>query len=180
MTRPPARGSFPAGSFRTAADLLRARIREAGEARGFGATRLLTHWAEIAGEDLARLSRPKDIRYGRGRGRGKGAAGDGGEAATLVLEVLGPAALRVEMEKERLRERVNAVYGYGAIKAIRIVQAGPQGFSEPGAAFAPAPPARPDPEAEARMKPLADGVGDTELRLALAALAANLLAKPRP
>lgn len=166
------------GSFRTTADLLRARIRAAGEARGFAATRLLTHWEEIVGEDLARLARPKDIRYGRGRRPKADAAGAVPQGATLVLEVAGPAALRLEMERERIRERVNAVYGYAAIAAIRIVQMGPLGFSKPSAAFAAPPPAS-DPDLAAQAAPLAAGVGDTELRLALAALAANVLAKSR-
>jgi hypothetical protein len=166
------------GSFKTTADLLRARIRAAGEARGFAATRLLTHWEEIVGEDLARLARPKDIRYGRGRSR-KGADGADPQGATLVLEVAGPAALRLEMERERIRERVNAVYGYAAIAAIRIVQMGPLGFSKPSDAFAAPPPAAPDPDLASRAAPLAAEVGDTELRLALAALAANVLAKSR-
>jgi hypothetical protein len=164
------------GSFKTTADLLRARIRAAGEARGFAATRLLTHWDEIVGEDLARLARPKDIRYGRGRPR-KGAGAADPQGATLVLEVAGPAALRLEMERERIRERVNAVYGYAAIAAIRIVQMGPLGFSAPSAALAPK--AAPDPDLASRAAPLTAEVGDTELRLALAALAANVLAKSR-
>lgn len=159
------------GSFKAASDLLRDRIRAAGEARGFAATRLLTHWAEIVGADTARLARPRDIRYGRG----KTAESQG---ATLVLEVAGPAALRLEMDKERIRERVNAAYGYRAIAAIRIVQMGPKGFADAPAAFDPAP--VPDQAAQARAAPLAEGIGNTELRLALAALAANVLSRSRP
>ena len=171
------------GSFRTTADLLRARIREAGEARGFAATRVLTHWAEIVGEDTARLARPKDIRFGKPRG-GPGRGPRGAkvkpvpEGATLILEVAGPAALRLEMEKERIRERVNAAYGYAAIATIKLVQMGPLGFSA-SAATLKAPACSPGPEVQARAAPLADGIGDTELRLALAALAANVLAKSR-
>ena len=167
------------GSFRTTADLLRARIREAGEARGFAATRVLTHWAEIVGEDTARLARPKDIRFGKPRGgTARGRAKPVPEGATLILEVAGPAALRLEMEKERIRERVNAAYGYAAIATIKLVQMGPLGFSA-SAATLKAPACSPGPEVQARAAPLADGIGDTELRLALAALAANVLAKSR-
>lgn len=168
------------GSFRTTADLLRARIREAGEARGFAATRILTHWAEIVGEDTARLARPKDIRFGKPRGGPTRGARikPVPEGATLILEVAGPAALRLEMEKERIRERVNAAYGYAAVATIKLVQMGPLGFSKPSAALAvPAQP--PGPDLQARAAPLAEGIGDTELRLALAALAANVLAKSR-
>ena len=152
--------------FTRASDAVRARVRAAGEARGFQVTRLLTHWAEIAGEATAAIARPVGVTYGRG-----------GAGATLTLLVLGPAALRVEMEKERLRERVNAAYGHRAIARIRITQTGPAAFAR---ATAPAPVPAADPALRARATHATEGVGDTELRLALAALAANVLAKPRP
>ena len=48
--------------FTQASDAARARIRAAGEARGFQVTRLLTHWAEIAGEATAAIARPMGVR----------------------------------------------------------------------------------------------------------------------
>ncbi len=51
--------------FEAASRLVSDRIRAAGEARGFAVARLLTHWAEIAGEDLARVTRPVKIGYAR-------------------------------------------------------------------------------------------------------------------
>ncbi len=160
------------GFFTPAADLLRAKIRELGEARGFSATRLLTHWPEIVGESVAAIAKPLEVRHPRGR---KGTE----EGATLTILALGAAALRLEMEKERLRERVNACYGYNAIAKIRIKQAGPESFTG-GAAPAQRPAAAPDSVSLSTAEPLADGVSDTELRLALAALAANVLSKSRP
>lgn len=165
------------GRFRPAADLLRARIRELGEARGFSATRLLTHWTEIVGESVAAIARPLEVRHPRPR------PGRPPEGATLTVLALGAAALRLEMEKERIRERVNACYGYAAIARLRIRQAGPEAFAEAGAAFAPPsarrPPAAPPPDLRAAAEPLADGVSDTELRVALATLAANVLSRSR-
>ena len=157
------------GHFKPASDLLRAKIRELGEARGFSATRLLTHWTEIVGESVAAIARPLEVRHPRG---GKGAP----EGATLTVLALGAAALRLEMEKERIRERVNACYGYNAIARIRIKQAGPESFSEQAVASPPAPETQPSD----RVAPLTASVSNTELRLALAALAANVLSKPRP
>ena len=163
------------GHFKPASDLLRQKIRELGEARGFSATRLLTHWPEIVGASVAAIARPLEVRHPRG---GKGAP----EGATLTVLALGAAALRLEMEKERIRERVNACYGYNAIARLRIRQAGPEAFVEEGAA---APKARPNPAADpaaalrAEAEPLAEGVSDTELRVALAALAANVLSRSR-
>jgi hypothetical protein len=41
----------------------------------------------------------------------------------------------LEMQKEILRARVNACYGYNAIARIRITQTAPTGFAEGQAAF---------------------------------------------
>jgi hypothetical protein len=161
------------GQFKPASDLLRAKIREIGEARGFSATRLLTHWPEIVGESVAAIARPLEIRHPRPR------PGHAPEGATLTVLALGAAALRLEMEKERIRERVNACYGYAAIAKIRIKQAGPEAFTEAAPAPARKAPADPAQDLHARAAPLADGVSNTELRLALAALAANVLSKSR-
>ena len=161
------------GHFKPASDLLRQKIREIGEARGFSATRLLTHWPEIVGQAVAAIARPVEVRHPRG---GKGAP----EGATLTVLALGAAALRLEMDKERIRERVNACYGYSAIAKIRIKQAGPESFADAGASPAGPDRATADPDLPREAASLADGVSDTELRLALAALAANVLSKSRP
>jgi hypothetical protein len=161
------------GQFKPASDLLRAKIREIGEARGFSATRLLTHWPEIVGESVAAIARPLEIRHPRPR------LGHAPEGATLTVLALGAAALRLEMEKERIRERVNACYGYAAIAKMRIKQAGPEAFTEAAPAPARKAPVDPEQDLHARAAPLADGVSNTELRLALAALAANVLSKSR-
>ncbi len=168
-----------AGRFTPASDLLRRTIREAGEARGFAATRLLTHWAEIVGEELAAIAAPVEIRHPRPR---KGREGPP-EGAVLTVLALGAAALRLEMERERIRARVNACYGYAAVARLRIRQTTPDGFAaararrEPATAQAP-PPA---PAAvEGAVEGAIGGVGDTTLRLALAALAANVLSRSRP
>ena len=161
------------GYFKPASDLLRARIRELGEARGFSATRLLTHWSEIVGESVAAIAKPLEIRHPRPR------PGHPPEGATLTVLALGAAALRLEMEKERIRERVNACYGYAAIAKLRIRQAGPESFALEGGATARKA-GKPEPQdLRALAEPLAEGVSNTELRLALAALAANVLSKSR-
>ncbi|MGX9853962.1 DUF721 domain-containing protein [Limimaricola variabilis] len=157
--------------FAQASGLLQSRIRSASEARGFAVTRLLTHWAEIVGADTARIARPVKIGYGRD-----------GLGATLTLLTTGAHAPMLSMQAESIRERVNACYGYRAISKVRITQTAPTGFAEGQAEFAPAPqaaPVAPDPEVRARAARTAEGVGDTELRLALEALAANVLSKRR-
>ncbi|NJM84033.1 MAG: DUF721 domain-containing protein [Tabrizicola sp.] len=152
--------------FEAAAGLLKDRIRVAGEARGFAVARLLTHWAEVAGEDLARVTRPVKIGYGRE-----------GFGATMTLLVQSAEAPMVQMALPRLVERVNAAYGYAAISRIHLTQTAPIGFAEGQAAFAPAPKAKPapDPEAEHRAARVAEGVADPSLRSALETLGKNIL-----
>lgn len=80
-----------------------------------------------------------------------------GMGASLTLLVSGAMAPMVEMQKEQLRDRVNAVYGYAAISRILLTQTAATGFAEGQASFAPAaapkapiPPFRPKPPARQR------------------------------
>ena len=154
--------------FEPAFGLMAREVRSASEARGFAVARLLTHWEEVAGADLAAVTRPVKVGYGRE-----------GMGATLTLLVQGAMAPVVEMQKERLRERVNAVYGYNAISRIVLTQTAAVGFAEGQAQFAPAPAkvAAPDPALEARAQETAAGVADDGLRVALERLAQNILTR---
>ena len=157
--------------FEPAISLLQSPIRAAGEARGFAVARLLTHWPEIVGEDLARLCRPVRMSYGRD-----------GLGATLTVLVQGAAAPLVEMSRERIREKVNACHGYNAVSRVLLTQTAATDFAEGQAAFAPAPPApppAPDPAVSARARGLAGEVRDDGLRGALELLARNVLSRPR-
>lgn len=156
--------------FERTASLLTARIRKAGEARGFAVSRLLTHWEEVVGADIAAIARPVEVSYGRSAGLG----------ATLVLLTTGAQAPMLEMQKERIRDKVNATYGYAAISRVRITQTAPTGFAEGQAQFTrpPRPKATsPDPEIVARAHQTAAGVHDENLREALEALAQNVLSR---
>jgi hypothetical protein len=154
--------------FVQASRLMTTRIREAGESRGFAVTRLLTHWPEIVGEAVAAVARPVNVSYGRE-----------GFGATLTLLTTGAQAPMVEMQKEQIREKVNGCYGYRAISRIRITQTAPTGFAEGQAVFTarPVTPAAPDPRVREQAEKVSADVQNTELRLALAALAANVLTK---
>ncbi|EPX79756.1 DUF721 domain-containing protein [Salipiger mucosus] len=158
--------------FKQTGGLLKSRIRNASESRGFAQSRLLTHWDEIAGEDMAAISRPVDISYGRG-----------GMGATLTLLTTGANAPMLEMQKEPLRQRVNAVYGYNAIARIRVTQTAATGFAEGQVAFGGPPKrektSRPAPEVAAEAHHVAEGVADDGLRSALERLAANVITKAR-
>lgn len=149
--------------FRTAASLVEERIRGAGRARGFPVMRLLTHWPEIVGEDLARVTRPGKVSQSRGFG------------AALTLVCQGAAAPIVQMQARRIVDKVNACYGYAAIAQVRVAQTGPDGFAEPRAEFRHAPP--PDPAVEVGVRDAGRGIEDPALRDALEALARNVLSR---
>lgn len=156
--------------FEPASGLLRDKIRQAGEARGFAVSRLLTHWAEVVGQDIARVARPVKVGYGRE-----------GLGATLTLLTTGAAAPILQMHLPKIRERVNACYGYNAISRVTITQTAPTGFAEGQVEFMPAPKtarAEPRPEAVLAAKEAAKGVDDDGLRAALEALGQKVLCRP--
>ncbi|WP_126975154.1 DUF721 domain-containing protein [Frigidibacter oleivorans] len=167
--RAPRRGGGPRG-FAPAHAFLRDTIRSAGEERGFAVTRLLTHWAEVAGPEVAAVARPVRIGYGRD-----------GLGATLTLLTSGTAGPMLQMCLPELRRKVNACYGYNAVSRIVLTQTAPTGFAEGQAAFDPAPPApRTPPPVGPEAARRAEGVGDPDLRAALERLAQNVLSRPGP
>ena len=156
--------------FERADGLLTGRIRRASEGRGFAVSRLLTHWAEVAGDQLARATRPVRITYGRG-----------GFGATLVLLVKGAEAPMIQAQLPGLKDRVNAVYGYRAVSRIQLTQTAPTGFAEGQADFDHGPARKeqngPNPRAEAESRDMARDVADPDLRLALSRMGAHILTK---
>lgn len=156
--------------FEAAGGLLREQVRTVGESRGFALSRLLTHWTEIVGEDLARAARPVKIGYGKG-----------GLGATLTLLVPGASAPLVQMQLPTLRDRVNACYGYNAISRIHLTQTDTQGFAEGQTPFQPLPKAEttPEPEAVSAAQAISREVKDENLRAMLEALGEKVLSRPR-
>ncbi|MCB1364825.1 MAG: DUF721 domain-containing protein [Rhodobacteraceae bacterium] len=155
--------------FKRTDSVLSEQIRRAGESRGFAVSRLLTHWEEIAGPEIAAVARPVNIGYGKG-----------GFGATLTVLTSGAQAPVLDMQKEKLRERVNAVYGYNAISRVRITQTAPVGFADGQAAFAapvPDPLPGPDPKIAARAEQAANRIENDDLRAALERLGRNVLSK---
>lgn len=154
--------------FEPAFGLMTREVRAAGESRGFAVAKLLTHWEDVAGKDLAAVTRPVKVGYGRE-----------GFGATLTLLVRGAAAPVIEMQKEALRARVNSVYGYNAIARILLTQTASTGFAEGQAQFVQAPkaPPAPDPALQAEAKARAEGVADEGLRAALERLGQNILTR---
>jgi hypothetical protein len=148
--------------------------RKAFEKYGFSAATLITDWPAIAGRELAAYTAPERLRWPRGpapadedggEGNGKGRPG-----ATLVLRVDGGRSLEVQHGARQIIERINAYFGYAAVRELRIVQA-PLGAGSAGApgrpALRPAPPPLTHEVA---------GIADPALRQALARLGAGIRA----
>lgn len=155
--------------FERTSGLLEQRIRKVSESRGFSETRLLTHWPEIVGADFAEISRPVSVSYSKGS-----------FGATLTVLTTGAQGPLLQMQEPRLREKINAVYGYNAITRIRFTQTAPTGFAEGQAAFGPAPkapPKQPDAISCEQAAELARDVTDDSLRRALEALGAEVFQK---
>lgn len=160
--------------FEPVAALTADTIRDAAGRRGFAVARLLTHWPEVVGADLARLCRP--VRMGHGRGFG----------ATLVLLTTGPHAPMIEMRLPQIRDKVNACFGYNAVARISLTQTAATGFAEGQARFEgpPAPSRRPvpppTPAQAARAAETVAGIQDPQFRHALESLALRILADRAP
>lgn len=155
--------------FERASNLVANRVRSAGETRGFAVSRLLTHWQDIVGPEIAATARPVEITYGRGFG------------ATLTLLTTGAQAPMLEMQKESIRDKVNACYGYAAIQKIRLTQTAATGFAEGQAIFESRPPAEngQEPAVTAEVTRTASGIDDQNLRAALERLGANVLSRKK-
>jgi len=152
--------------FTHAAALVEKRIQKTGSARGFAQMRLLTHWAEIVGAEIASIAHPVKVSYARQ-----------GNGARLTLLARPARAPELQMQLPRIKERVNASYGYSAISSIHITQSGESGgFAEPEAAFTHDQPAPqlPAAQAEKLQKVVAD-VADPHLRQLLESLGENIL-----
>ena len=153
--------------FRRTSILVEQKLRAAGESRGFAITRLLTHWSEIVGAQVAHICTPVKVSYAQK-----------GFGATLVILTTGAQAQMLEMQLPQLREKVNACYGYNAISRIRITQTAPVGFSDGKARFNTAPKRafpEPCPETAAKVSAIACDIKDEGLRAALAAFGENII-----
>ena len=155
--------------FEPASKLVAGQLRGPLEKRGFSEAKLITHWREIVGADIADAALPVKIRHARGDSIG----------ATLVLLTTGGHAPLLDMQKDAIRQRVNACYGYNAVSRVQITQTAPTGFAEGQVAFVPRAQTKPQPtpqiiaEAEAAAAP----IRDQALKEALERLARNVLTK---
>lgn len=152
--------------FEPTAALLSATVQAAGARRGFAVSRLLTHWPEVVGEDIAARCRP--VRIARGRN---------GLGATLTLLTTGAQAPLLSMALPAIRDRVNACCGWNAVARVVLTQTAAEGVTPPPV---PVPRPQPTPADRARADAAATGIHDDDLAAALRRLSLNFHARPLP
>jgi hypothetical protein len=140
-------------------DLVPKIVGETFTRQGFASAELVTRWPDIVGAEIAAHSEPIRIQWTRP------AEGEEREPGTLVLRVAGPAAIEVQHLADVICERVNRFLGWRAVVRLALRQA-PLRHGERKAARGI------DPVATARVAEGLTGVGDEELKAALARLGA--------
>lgn len=119
--------------------------------------RLLTHWTDIVGSDLASKTHPAKIRYFKRK-----AAGGQTQGATLDIATSPAHSTLLHYQKDVILERINQIFGEKWIMDIRFV---PRiANTQPAAVSPPRPPASLPPEAQRRLESLLSEIGDPELR----------------
>jgi hypothetical protein len=92
--------------------LTRAAFRNTLGGRGFAEAGLITEWAAVVGQGIARISRPIQLAFPRGERKG----------GVLTIACGGAAALELQHLKPQILDRVNTHFGYGAVREIRFKQ----------------------------------------------------------
>jgi hypothetical protein len=94
-------------------------ITKAAFARhGFAQADVVANWDAIVGEAVAAISAPERIKWPKGSG--EEAQKQGG---TLVIRAAPGRALELQYEASRILSRINSFFGYGAVSAVKVVQA---------------------------------------------------------
>lgn len=131
---------------------------------GSGPEALGARWADIVGQETARVTEPVKLRRGRGE-----------EGGVLEVRVSGAAAVIIQHRVGEIIDRVNLFLGAGAVDRLRLVQ-GPLTRRPPGprARLKAAPL---DAAAEASLLEMFSAWPEDRLRGALSRLGRGVLAR---
>lgn len=147
---------------RPLADFAGLCLSETFAKQGFASIDLVTHWSDIAGQEIASACQPVKLQWPRGEGRSET------ETATLILRVDGPEAIEIQHQSGLIIERVNRFFGWRAVGKIALRQA-PLGRPEKKSAAR-----KPDPKEKQKIANDLSSVRDDALRDALAELGAAI------
>ena len=154
--------------FKKASVLLKKNIQKASESRGFAQSRVLTHWSEIVGEEISSVSIPTKVSYKTD-----------GLGATLTILTIGSSGPILEMQKEFIRTKINAVYGYNAVQKIKITQSSPLALirTNENPKSINSKKNKPKVEISTNLEKAVNEIDDKNLRQALEELAINVFTK---
>ena len=154
--------------FKKASVLLKKNIQKVSESRGFAQSRVLTHWSEIVGEEISSVSIPTKVSYKTDS-----------LGATLTILTSGSSGPILEMQKEFIRTKINAVYGYNAVQKIKITQSSPLALihknENPQSVISKKN--KPKVEISTSLEKAVNEIDDKNLRQALEELAINVFTK---
>jgi hypothetical protein len=154
-------------------DFMSKVVGETYARQGFASAELVTRWPEIVGAEIAAHSEPIKIQWSRSTSSPPASAGGQGwgqEPGTLVLRVEGPAAVEIQHLGNVICDRVNRFLGWRAVGRLALRQAPLRRGQRKAVRVA-------DAAEAARIAALLDGVGDDDLRHALARLGAAVKGK---
>ena len=154
--------------FKKASILLKKSIQKASESRGFAQSRVLTHWSEIVGEEISSVSIPTKVSYKTD-----------GLGATLTILTSGSNGPVLEMQKEFIRTKINAAYGYNAVQKIKITQSSPLALirKNENTKSVISKKNKPKVEISTSLEKAVNEIDDKNLRQALEELAINVFTK---
>lgn len=156
-----------AKGFTHAAAFVKGRFRTAAAKRGFASTRILTHWPEVAGPEIAAMSQPMAVRFDKAK-----------RENILTLLTTGAFAQQLSMSAPVILERVNAEFGFRAVDRVRVTQswkgqkARPAVVQQPGARQTNPPESTHRPSAK-----IVDEIEDPALRKSLSELGRSIFGR---
>jgi hypothetical protein len=136
--------------------------------KGFALAQLLTDWESIVGPSLAACAAPARLVKSR----------DQDDGAVLEIRAEGAAALELQHNEPRVIERINAHFGYAAVKRLKLRQ-GPVGISGSSASTAVPSIRRIGAAEERSLFRQLEEVSDDSLRDALAGLGRTVIGADR-
>ena len=80
---------------------------------GFAHSEILTRWPTIVGKELAAVSCPEELSF----------APHNHGAGVLTVRIAGAAALEFQHRQPVIMERINAFFGFRAVRQLRLKQA---------------------------------------------------------
>jgi hypothetical protein len=120
------RGAMSIG--RLAGDVTTAAFKR----HGLVHSEIINAWEEIAGAELAGVSRPLRLAWPRSSNKPSGNR----IGATLTIAIEGPRAIEIQHAANHIMDYINTLLGYRAVSKIRLVQ---ETLSRPKKRPAPAP-----------------------------------------